>query len=185
MSKNKIEKFENTDRLSELRPAETLKRIGLNKESVMCDLGAGSGIFCFPAAEVSQKSIYALEISDTMIQLLEERKKEKGKNNLIIKKVNSPMLPLDTQSCDIVIMVTVLHEVEDRIAILQEIKRILKPNGRVMIIDFQKKKTPFGPPVEYRISMDKAEQLCNQEGLKTADKFLMGDNFYTLVLERA
>lgn len=52
-----------------------------------------------------------------------------------------------------------------------------------MIIDFHKRVTPMGPPVEHRISKDNVEKICNNSGFKTIDAFSQGDNFYSIVFK--
>jgi len=183
MNDNKIKKYENEKRLLELNPTNTLIKAGFKEDMILCDIGAGTGIFSFPAAEISCNDIYALEISDDMIEILKNRIAESNTSNLKVKKVDSNILPLDDSSCDMAIMVTVLHEIENKEFMINEIKRILKDKGRVMIIEFHKRKTPMGPPVDHRISEEDSEALCNKNGLKTIDKFSLGDNFYSVVFE--
>ncbi len=183
MSKNKIYKFENDTRLAELNPTRTLIRAGLKENMVLCDIGAGTGVFAFPAIEITHNTVHALEISDEMIDLLESRKKERGTENLKVKKVISEVLPLDQAICDMVLMVTVLHEIRDPGLLLAEIKRVLKKNGKLLIIEFHKKETPMGPPVDQRLAIEYTEELCNSFGLKATDKFELGENFYCVVFE--
>ncbi len=183
MSRNKIDKFENETRLAELNPAITLIRVGLKENMVLCDIGAGTGVFAFPAVDITHNTVHALEISDDMIDLLESRKMERGIENLIIKKVVSEVLPLDQAICDMVLMVTVLHEIIDPGLLLAEIKRVLKKTGKLVIIEFHKKETPMGPPISHRMSIEYTEELCNSFGLKATEKFELGENFYCVILE--
>src|SRR6056297_1665427 len=129
MNNNKIHKFENEKRLMELSPINTLKNAGFKEDSVLCDIGAGTGVFAFPAANISNNKIYALDISDKMIDILSIRKKEKNIKNVIIKKVESSTLPVVDNSCDMVSLVTVLHEIDKKDLMIVEIKRILKNQG--------------------------------------------------------
>lgn len=183
MKDNKISKFENEIRLAELNPTSTLIKAGFKEDMILCDIGAGTGIFSFPATKISSNDIYALEISESMIELLKNRIVERNINNLKVKKVESDLLPLDNNSCDMVIMVTVLHEIENKEFMINEIKRVLKEKGKLMIIEFHKRKTPMGPPVNHRISEEDLEVICNSNGLKAIDKFSLGDNFYSIVSE--
>lgn len=64
MHDHKISKLENPVRLAELDPAATLIRAGFRENMVLCDIGAGTGIFTFPATQISSEKIYTLEISD-------------------------------------------------------------------------------------------------------------------------
>jgi len=66
---NKQMKFENPVRIKELKPIETLIRIGLKENHVVCDIGAGSGIFTIPASMITKNKVYALEINDAMLSI--------------------------------------------------------------------------------------------------------------------
>jgi ubiquinone/menaquinone biosynthesis C-methylase UbiE len=183
MNDNRVSKFENPIRVAELNSRNTLIKAGFKDGMTLCDIGAGTGIFSFAAAEISSNDIYALEISDNMIELLKKRMVEGHTKNLNIKKVNSDILPLDNNSCDMAIMVTVLHEIEKKELMLNEIKRILKDKGKLVIIEFHKRKTPMGPPVDHRISDRYVEEICNSIGLKIIDEFSLGDNLYSIIFE--
>lgn len=182
---HKIGKFENPNRIAELNPADTLLGAGLKANMVLCDIGAGTGIFSFPAASITNDTVYALEISDDMIELLSSRKRERNTHNLVIKKVTSEQLPLDNDSCDMVLMVTVLHEIADKHSLFTEITRILKKAGRLVIIEFHKRETPMGPPVQHRLAQEQTEALCEVGGFIKIESFDLGSNFYGVVFERA
>lgn len=183
MNDSRIHKFENPVRIAELSPKSTLMKAGFKENMILCDIGAGTGIFSFPATKISSNNIYALEISDSMIELLKKRITEQNTKNLIIKKVDCNVLPLGNNSCDMAIMVTVLHEIEDKECMLNEIKRVLKEKGKLMIIEFHKRKTPMGPPIDHRLSEECVEKICNDNQLKTIEKFSLGDNFYCAIFE--
>ncbi|MFZ5945606.1 MAG: class I SAM-dependent methyltransferase [Bacillota bacterium] len=184
MINSKLTKFENPARIAELNPEATLIRAGFKQNMVMCDIGAGSGVFSFPAAQISSNDIFALEISDSMIELLEKRAAERNILNLKIKKVDSQVLPLKSGTCDMVIMVTVLHEIQDKQFMLKEIKRILKEKGKLLIIEFHKRTTPMGPPVDHRISEENIGKICQDISLINIDKFSLGENFYGILFEK-
>jgi ubiquinone/menaquinone biosynthesis C-methylase UbiE len=60
---------------------------------------------------------------------------------------------------DRIFVVNVLHEFEDRARLVHEIRRVLKESGRVSLVDFHKKQTSFGPPLNERISIDDVEGI--------------------------
>ena len=183
MEFDKINRLENDARVMELNPTNTLIRAGFGAGMTLCDIGAGTGLFSFAAAEISQNDIYALEISEQMIELLAQRMVERNVKNLIIKKVDSGILPLDDNFCDMAIMVTVLHEVDNKESMLQEVKRILRHSGKLVIIEFHNRKTPMGPPVELRLAQKYVEELCNKNGLQTLYRNSLGENLYIDIFE--
>ena len=111
--KSNIEKFESKERLIELNPYETLKKLGLKEDCVFCDIGAGTGIFTFAASGITHKKIYATEISNEMIELLYKRKKEGKVHQLEIIQMKDENIPLQQSSVDLILLSTVFHELEE------------------------------------------------------------------------
>ena len=70
---------------------------------------------------------------------------------------------MEESSIDLIYLSTVFHGFqEDQIANFQkEIKRLLKPNARLAIVEIQKQDTPFGPPMDIRFSPEELIQTIN------------------------
>lgn len=176
-------KLENPARLQELKPAETLKRIGLRENHVLCDIGAGSGVFTLAAAGITKNKVYALEIDEEMLAIIGEKAKAEGLDNIEPIKVQDVILPVQDDTIDIALMVTVLHEIRDRAVFLGELKKKVRHNGRIAVIEFYKRLTPIGPPVDHRMEKrDVLDGLQNIEAVVIED-YALGDNFYCLVFE--
>ena len=176
-----MHKLENPIRLKELDPETTLKNIGLNKDSVFCDIGAGTGIFTIPAAQITAAHVYALDMSADMLKIITDKSDVLGLDHIHTIKADTPPYPIQDNTCDIVLMCTVLHEIDDKAALMQEIRRILKPDGRFAVIEFFKKETPMGPPVSRRISAADVADIAHKNGFKTVSQTALGDNFYLAV----
>jgi len=183
MSKNRVEKFENKKRLFELQPYETLVKIGLKRDQIFCDIGAGTGIFTFAASGITEEKIYAVDISDEMIEVLSKRKNEGKVDQLEIIKVSDANLPIESSSVGLILLATVFHELEGPEKMLKEIKRIKKDTGKLAIIEFHKKKTPTGPPINQRISKEALVETCLKNGLKEFERFNLGKNFYVILFK--
>jgi ubiquinone/menaquinone biosynthesis C-methylase UbiE len=177
----KISKLEDPERLKELTPPETLKRVGLGGHDVVCDIGAGSGIFTIPAAKITDNLVYALETDDEMLEVIAQKARNEKLTNIKTVKVTGDQFDIKENTADLVILVTVLHEIENKAAFIQEIKRIVKYNGRLVIIEFHKRQTPIGPPIVPRISQDEVMKLCNECGFVQSDEFNLGSNLYCMV----
>jgi len=177
----KVEKMESPIRLEELRPAETLIRIGLRQNHTLCDIGAGSGVFNVTAAMITYNKVYALEIDQQMLKIIEKKAQEFDLPNIVPLHVDSDDLDIEEHSVDIALMVTVLHELPNKSAYLTNLKRFLSEQARIGIIEFHKKQTPLGPPVEHRLSKVEIKDLFAGIGFAAIDNFDLGENFYCLV----
>lgn len=179
MSHN-YKRLENPSRIAELNPKNTLREIGLMQESVFCDIGAGSGIFTFAAAEITKNNIYAVDISEDMLTILRTKV-----NDLNLKNINiaNSVEVVPSDSCDVVLLCTVFHELSDTEDIMKEVKRVLKNNGVLSIIEFYKRTTPMGPPVEERIDSNELQNILHAFGFKQKEHFSLGENFYCSIFD--
>lgn len=124
-------KFENPARLDELKPFETLQKIRLEEGYFVCDIGAGTGIFTLPAARITKNKVYALDINEEMLAIIRGKIETESISNVELMKVKDDHLLLHDNVIDIALMVTVLHEIEDKTSFLKEVKRILKKGGKI------------------------------------------------------
>ena len=131
-------KLENPTRMEELKPEDTLRRIGLQGNHVLSYIGAGSGIFAIPAAKITSNTVYALDINVEMLSLINDKAKQEGITNIETIKVEDDHLSIEDHSTDIAILVTVFHEIENKSHFLSEAKRILKGDGKIAVIEFHK-----------------------------------------------
>lgn len=130
--------LERASRQEEENTGLAIKNLPIDKKSVVADIGAGSGYYTFRIApKVPEGKIYAVEIQDPAIQYLKERSKSLGFDNVITVKGSekSPNLPVN--SIDLAIMVDVYHELLYPQEVLQEIRKSLKPDGKLLLIEYR------------------------------------------------
>jgi ubiquinone/menaquinone biosynthesis C-methylase UbiE len=99
--------------------------------------------------------------------------------------VDTDTYPLDSEIFDYALLVTVFHEIADKKGLLDEIKRLLKKDGKLLIVEFFKRETPFGPPPAHRLSREEVLQSCSPAGFSEELYFQLGDNFYGVLLSKA
>jgi ubiquinone/menaquinone biosynthesis C-methylase UbiE len=121
-------------------PEQLIERSGMKKGMQVLDLGCGSGAFTtFVARAVGEKGkVYALDIQTDMLKQLERklsRPENKDIRNIKLIEGNAYELPFEDNSLDVVNMVTVLQEIPDRNKTLQEVKRVLKPEGVLAVTE--------------------------------------------------
>ncbi|MGC4018115.1 MAG: methyltransferase domain-containing protein [Muricomes sp.] len=171
-------KLEIPGRIAELNPRDTLERIGLKGSSTFCDVGAGTGVFTFEAAQITDNKVYAVEISSQMMEILQSKVREKNLKNV---EIINGIKGVPDSSCDVVLLCTVLHEVPDVQGMMNEIKRILAEDGILAVIEFHKHQTPGGPPMEIRLDSARLEKELRECGLHQTQNFTLGENFYCSV----
>jgi len=176
-------KLENPERIAELSPKETLMRIGLGEQDIICDIGAGSGIFTIPAARITVNTVFALDINDEFLAVINEKAAVQNLPNIITMKVTGDHYDIEAGTVDVVILVTVLHEIDDKGALLAEFKRIMKNKAKLAIIEFHKCQTPMGPPSAHRLGKEEVDEMCGAFGFVKTVEFDLGDNLYCLLFE--
>lgn len=102
---------------------------------VVCDVGAGTGLFLSPLSRMSS-TLYAADISPHFRAGLQQRCDDEGLSNVQVVASTARDLPLPPGSVDCVIMVDVYHHLEFPLTTCRQIRRSLKKNGRFVVLDF-------------------------------------------------
>ena len=90
------------------------------------------------------------------------------------------MVLVEDAACDMVFLAFVLHEAGEKVAFVKELKRLLRPKGRLLLLDWEKKVEDKGPPFEERIEMAEAERLIKRTGLEIEDKESINPSHYMI-----
>lgn len=178
-------RLDNPVRAAELNPEATLVRLGFQAGQVLCDIGAGSGIFTIPAARLATADpttkVLALDIKPEMLDAIRHKAQDAGLQNIDLRQVIDHGLPVEDRTVDLALLVTVLHEIIDYPVFLSEIQRMLKPGGRLAVIEFHDRETPFGPPVPERLGQSAVTERVTAAGFAATESFELGPNFYALI----
>jgi precorrin-6B methylase 2 len=115
-----------------------ISKLPIAKNSVVADIGAGTGYYTFRIApKVPLGKVYAVEIQDDAIKYLKERSEKLQQNNVIVIKGGEQSPNLPDNAIDLAIMVDVYHELLYPHEMLQAIRRSLKPNGKLLLIEYR------------------------------------------------
>ncbi len=138
------------------KPHEVITALGLKDGERIADIGAGSGYFTLRFAHhVGNKGVvYAVDISPDMIVHVNQAIRDAGLDNVrtILALPDDPLLP--DRSVDRIFICDTWHHIANHARYLEVMKKLLRPGGQVIIIDFQKKDTPVGAPMEMRIARE-------------------------------
>ena len=150
------------------RPDQIMDAMTIADASVVADIGAGSGWFTIRLARRvgPQGLVYAEDVQKEMINAISRRVGREGLNNVrpVLGLKNDPRLP--PQSLDAALMVDAYHEIENRVAVLSNLARALKPQGRIGVVDFRLDGTGPGPSPEERVSPDVVVKDAKEAGLR-------------------
>ncbi|MBP2638411.1 MAG: ubiE 3 [Firmicutes bacterium] len=177
-------KLDNPERRKLLPPAETLCRLGLQAGDVMADIGCGIGYFTLPAAKIvgSQGKVYALDISVEMLNEL--RNNTSNLANIELIQVRENDFILDNESVNFALVCLVAHEVEDCLAFFQETARLLKPKGKIVIIEWINKQSMMGLPMEHRLDEDEVIALLKQCTFMNVQRIAVNSEMYAVIGEK-
>jgi len=169
-----------------LNPEKVLDEIELRKDMVAAEFGCGSGGFAIPLAKKLEDGlVYGIDIQEAPLSALKSRCLfEKIKNVRIIRSdLEKPKgSTLTDFSLDLVLMPNILFQVEDKIAIISETKRILKKEGKFLIIDWLPEASQG--PAEGRVPPEKIKKIAKDSGLKLEKEFQAGKYHYGLLFSK-
>jgi ubiquinone/menaquinone biosynthesis C-methylase UbiE len=119
-----------SDAMRQVWAAAFAARAGSERPLCVLDLGSGTGRFTPLLAETFGGPVYGVEPSQRMRRVAEQTAAHPGVRYLA---GSAERIPLPDDSCDLVLMFLVLHHFEDRGAAAAEIRRVLRPGGRVIV----------------------------------------------------
>jgi ubiquinone/menaquinone biosynthesis C-methylase UbiE len=146
-----------------LDPELVFAALQLQPGMTLLDLGCGAGDYALRAATLVGETgaVFALDRMTEAIESLRQRTREAGITNLktMVADIAAP-LPVADGTVDVCLIATVLHMMrtsQNYQSIFDEVRRVLKLQGRLAIIECHKKETGFGPPLEFRVAPEELE----------------------------
>jgi len=174
----KLKKLESKERYETIKPKEMLEDAGLNVGDTVLDFGIGTGFFALPALEIIGKNgkLFGTDISKDMLEYTGERTEKFSNVELILCDGNN--IPVKENSVNLAIMAFVLHELPNKEKVLSQIRKILKPGGKLLIVEWNTVNFEKGPPKNDRISIKEASEILKKEGFTPKTSKTINDRFY-------
>jgi len=153
-------------------PRAIFKEFGFRNGDVIVDLGCGPGDYALESARTVGASglVYALDKQSELLDDLNERAAEAGLTNIRTMVCDiTGSLPVPDHCADVCIAITVLHVPAvsaNKDQVFTEVKRVLKPGGRLITIDVKPEDASFGPPMHMRIAPQDMEDAAVQHGFE-------------------
>lgn len=175
-----IEKLLSSERQSDLRPEELLRAEGLKEGDFFADIGSGPGFFTIPAAKIVGPQGVAFAIDTQAEMLIYLRDRLEPPENVVLLKSEEDSIPLGDSEADFALLAYVLHEAEDKAAFLREVRRVLRPSGKLLVIDWKKQAEEKGPPLEERLSEADSIGLLQKAGFSKPEASSLNPSHYKI-----
>ncbi len=156
------------------------------KDKNICDLGCGNGFYSKYLIQFSSK-LYCVDPNKNLLNAAKKYIKANNKRNRVIF-INSEILnlPISNKFIDTALLANIFHHIDlkSRKKQINEIKRILKPNGILIVIEWKKKHSKSGP--QYNLRLTQKECISNFIDLKfkIIKKFNINEQQYCLILKK-
>jgi ubiquinone/menaquinone biosynthesis C-methylase UbiE len=160
--------IDETQRRQWQNPEDILSEAGLKPGHTFVDLGCGAGFFTIPAARIVglKGKIYGVDAQQSSIDEIKKKASAEGLTNLDLTTAKAEETVLCQTCADIVFFGIVLHDFKDPAKVLSNAYQMLKPNGRLVDLDWKKINMSFGPPLSRRFDEAKASILIEQAGFR-------------------
>ena len=130
--------LERTERGAEENTSKLLRNMDIHTGDTIADIGAGSGYHVFKMAPmVNEGLIYGVDIQDEMLAALRNKKQNGKHKNIALIKGNERSVNLPENSIDKALMVDVYHEFAYPVEMIASIKKALRPNGKLFLIEYR------------------------------------------------
>jgi len=169
-------------------PEQIILQLGLQEGMRVADFGAGTGFYSKAASlRVGYTGkIYAIEVQKNLIKKLESELRHWGISNVeciwgdIEKRGGTK---ISDHSMDAVIISNVLFQAEDKIGLIEEAKRVLKKDGKVLLIDWSESFGGMGPAPKHVVTKDMAKELFEKRGFKLVENISTSAHHYGIIFK--
>lgn len=145
-----LARFEDPRRDQWQKPLSVLDKIGPLRGQTLIDIGSGGGYFTKYFIPRAQKTV-AADVDQTFLDFVASRFKDQ--TTFEARKIEYSDPKMGESEFDVAFTANTYHHIEERVVYFKKVRQGLKPQGRVVIVDFKKDQNAaaFGPPIEMRI----------------------------------
>lgn len=162
----KLERLNDPGRFDSLPPEVFFSALGGPDDArVIVEIGAGTGLFAAAFAERAPEAIvYAADTAVEMLEWMRANRPEVAAGRIAPVRAEETSVPLADGIADVVYMINLHHELADPPSSYAEAFRLLRPGGRLLVVDWAPRETPKGPPQEVRVTAEALAALLRGAG---------------------
>jgi ubiquinone/menaquinone biosynthesis C-methylase UbiE len=170
-------------------PIKNIEQCGIQAGMEIADIGSGSGFYTLGAGKalIGTGRVYAVDVQKDLLTKLKNNATREGLYNVEviwgdIEKVGGTRL---SDACiDLAFVCNVLFQVTHKDELFKEIKRILKPSGRVLIVDWTDSFGGLGPQPDMVVSRNTAMDICESLGFVLDREIQAGVHHYGFIYKK-
>ncbi|MFZ1020040.1 MAG: class I SAM-dependent methyltransferase [Minisyncoccia bacterium] len=166
-------------------PVKNLKMLGLKENDIVADLGAGTGFYAIAAGALAPRGkVYAVELQKDFLEIIRHKVKEAHLKNVEcfwgdVEKLGGTKI--GDQIADAAIASNILFQTENKENFILELKRILKKDGKVLLLDWSETSIMSGTVA---VPEKKAREMFEKEGFILERKIDAGEHHYGMILSK-
>jgi SAM-dependent methyltransferase len=182
------------ERRAHIDPARALGEFGLRPRSTFADLGCGPGFFTMPAAKIVGPlgKVHAADVQPEMLVRVREAAEANDLSNVETHLVREEPrgrgwhydFGIAVGKVDLALVAFVLHEAEDPVGFLRAAAALLKPSGRLALLQWQARDTYAGPAVQVRMTPEQTLRAAERAGLRAQEAPPLDPDHYAFFLRR-
>ena len=167
-------------------PGRNIEALQIQQGISVADFGAGSGHYTLLFAQAVGEAgrVYAVDVQADLLRRLKNEAQKKGYENVetILGDIaRAHGTKLRSRCVDMVLMSNVLFQLEHPLKAFEEARRILKLDGRLIVIDWSDSFRSLGPAKRHVYRREQALQDAKAARFAFADDFAAGAHHYGLI----
>ena len=182
---NNKDELLSSDRQQSLDIHHVMSLIPILRYQTVADIGCGPGYFTVPLAKhLFDGKVYALDIQQEMLDAARHQLDRIHLTNVELMLTEEDKLPLEDGSIDGAFVSFTIYEADDPRTMLAEAKRCLRNDGWLALLEWHKRETESGPPIEDRIDEVDLRQMAEEAGFRQTTRHSLNDDQYMLVMHK-
>ncbi len=170
-------------------PKKNVSLMQIPPGSKVCDIGAGSGFYTIEVAKhlANTGKVFSVDIQKDILSKIQNDAKSLNLSNTEVlwgDVESDDGLNLAENTMDYCILSNTLFQIKNKKKALSEIKRILVPNGKLILIDWADSFSGIGPQKEYVVKKEDALLLFEKEGFVKERDFDAGSHHYGIIFHK-
>ena len=169
-------------------PEENILRFKLEPGMFVADLGAGGGGYTIPSARAVGKrgKVYAIDIQQELLSRIKNIANKEGLDNVEViwgDVETQGGSGLKDKTIDAVIISNILFLIKDKDGLVQEISRVLKLSGKVLVVDWKDSFGGLGPKSESIVSLSEVKEIFGIHNFNINNEIQVGAHHYGAIFK--